>query len=401
MSTKPDFTKVVAKRLIPLYIAAFFQGFVLWYAVEKLFMKSIGFDDAGIGIMVAAYSGVMLVVETPSGILADRWSRKGVLVLASVALMLCAVVGGVSTNIAMYVVATLFWGVFFALYSGTYDSIVYDVLLEETKNADSFEKYFGKVKVMDSSALVISSLLGGAVGSLLGLRWAYFLSIPFAICAIFALAKLREPVLHKAVEGVPLREHVATTFRAVARNRSILPVLAILVMTSTITYLLFEFDQLWLIALGLPVAWFGVANAAILTTTGIGGGIVGYLRLHKLPVTLVILLCMLGSALGLVTLRNVVAVIASQVVLLSAVAIISIVYNRKLHDALHSGIRAGATSAVSTFTRVLIIPLALLFGYVSKEMGIFKAAWILVVLVALAVLGVLLTTLRQAYAKRL
>jgi MFS family permease len=74
------------KRLFPLYIAAFFHGFVLWYAIEKLFMRQIGFDDAGIGVMVAAYCALMVIAETPTGILADRWSRKGVLVLARLAL---------------------------------------------------------------------------------------------------------------------------------------------------------------------------------------------------------------------------------------------------------------------------------------------------------------------------
>jgi MFS family permease len=74
------------KRLTPLYAAAFFHGFVLWYAIEKLFMHTIGFNDTGIGVMVAAYCAVILLAETPTGILADRWSRKGILVLASVML---------------------------------------------------------------------------------------------------------------------------------------------------------------------------------------------------------------------------------------------------------------------------------------------------------------------------
>ena len=41
------------RRLIPLYIAVFFQGFVLWYTVEKLFMRIIGFGDAAIGGTIA------------------------------------------------------------------------------------------------------------------------------------------------------------------------------------------------------------------------------------------------------------------------------------------------------------------------------------------------------------
>ncbi len=54
MSKSSDVKRLISRRLLPLYVAAFLQGFVLWYAVEKLFMRSIGFDDAGIGLMINA-----------------------------------------------------------------------------------------------------------------------------------------------------------------------------------------------------------------------------------------------------------------------------------------------------------------------------------------------------------
>src|SRR5262245_36735625 len=104
----------IGRRLAPLYVACFFLGFILWYAVEKLFMHHIGFNDAGIGVMVAAYSAVMLLCETPSGILADRWSRKGVLMLAAVLLAISGFLGGISTEPVLYVVSTMVWGVFYA-----------------------------------------------------------------------------------------------------------------------------------------------------------------------------------------------------------------------------------------------------------------------------------------------
>ncbi len=127
MSVAEQQNKSLRKRLTPLYIAAFMHGFVLWYAVEKLFMKTIGFDDASIGFMIAFYSALMLIFETPSGILADRWSRKGVLILASISLAFSTFVGGVSHGAVIYIISQGLWGLFFALYSGTYESIVYDM----------------------------------------------------------------------------------------------------------------------------------------------------------------------------------------------------------------------------------------------------------------------------------
>ena len=51
-------------------------------------MTEIGFDAASIGVMAAAYAALVPIIEIPSGILADRWSRRGVLVIAAVALAL-------------------------------------------------------------------------------------------------------------------------------------------------------------------------------------------------------------------------------------------------------------------------------------------------------------------------
>src|SRR5678810_934512 len=130
MSTDISIHTRLAKRLLPLYIAVFAHGFVVWYAVEKIFLHTIGYNDAGIGIMVAAYSVLMLVAQTPSGILADRWSRKGVLVIASICLLLSSLIGGLSTEPMLYIVAALFWGLFYAFYLGTYDSVVYDTVME-------------------------------------------------------------------------------------------------------------------------------------------------------------------------------------------------------------------------------------------------------------------------------
>src|SRR5436305_15282119 len=85
--------------------------------------------------MAAAYAAVVPVLEIPSGILADRWSRRGVLMRASGCALLSVLVGALSTGVASYIVSAMILGVFFALSSGTVDSNVYDTLTEETRSA--------------------------------------------------------------------------------------------------------------------------------------------------------------------------------------------------------------------------------------------------------------------------
>lgn len=367
----------IGKRLLPLYIAAFFQGFVLWYAVEKLFMRSIGFDDAGIGLMIALYSAVMLIVETPSGILADRWSRKGVLILASIALAASSIVAGLSYSPLIFLVSAGLWGVYFALYSGTYDSIVYDILLDESESAKSFDRYFGKVRFLDSVALVISSLLGGAIANLANLRTPYFASIIFTLASIVALLMFKEPQLHKAHARVTVIRQVSQTFAAVLRNRNVLPIMTMSILLSVMLYMVLEFSQVWLIALGTPAFFFGIANAVMLAGLGLGGILAGVKQLSQQQLLLLATGGFVVCSLGLILLRNTALIVTAQTLYCTLVVAASVVFSRLLHNQLASNIRAGASSAVNTMSRIIIIPLALLFGYTSREASIFQSSWLL------------------------
>src|SRR5437762_9316516 len=87
-------SQTLTRRLLPLFIASFSQGLVLWAPIEKIFLRSLGFDLATIGLMAACYAGLVPLLDLFSGMLADRWSRKGVLILASVASMLNSLMGG-------------------------------------------------------------------------------------------------------------------------------------------------------------------------------------------------------------------------------------------------------------------------------------------------------------------
>ena len=89
-------TDGLQRRLRPLYIALLLQNVALWVPVEKLFMNEIGFDAASVGVMAAAYALVAPVLEVPSGILADRWSRRGALVLGDGALLVAVQTGRAS-----------------------------------------------------------------------------------------------------------------------------------------------------------------------------------------------------------------------------------------------------------------------------------------------------------------
>lgn len=353
---------------------------VLWYPVEKLFMKSIGFDDAWIGIAVAMFSAVILLVEVPSGILADRWSRRGVLVLAAIALVVSTTIAGFSDSIAPYLVSAGIWAIFFALVSGAGDSIIYDSMLEENVSSDKFDFYLGRMRMVMSVAAVAGSLAGGLVAAWLGLRFSYWLTIPLVLPAFVALWLLREPTLHRTGISGSMRLHLKDTARSVLRNKNVIYIVMISSLTYALVYSLTEFNQLWSIALAAPVLLYGPINAIHLATGGVAGYIAGRVRLDRRRTMAGMLLAIVVISLSLVLSRSLYLTVVAIAALCVCLYAINIVYNRYLHEELPSSVRASASSTVSTIGRLIIIPLSIGIGYLSSKIDIFQASWLIVFL---------------------
>src|SRR2546421_5209891 len=262
--------RVVTRRLLPLYIAAFSQGLVLWAPIEKVFLKSLGFDQAALGLMAACYGSLIPLLDLTSGMLADRWSRKGILMLASVASMLNALLGGLSHDVPTYLVSTLFFGVEVAFVSGTYESIVYDTLLELTGHSHAFGKRLGQLKLLSSLALIIGALIGGLVATLLSPRLAYFATIPLVAISLGTLLTFQEPHLHHSDERISLKRHLRTIAQTLFQRGKTLSIVTVLLATSLLLSVIFEFGPLWQLALAAPVGLYGLANAAVLSAGGGG-----------------------------------------------------------------------------------------------------------------------------------
>jgi predicted MFS family arabinose efflux permease len=377
----------LTKRLLPLYAASFFQALALWVPIEKLFMTSIGFTAASVGVMAAVYAVVVPVLEVPSGVLADRWSRRGVLVLASLAAIAAVVVGGLSQSVPVYMVSAVFLGVFFALQSGTLESIVYDTVLEETGDSKGFESTIGRVRLIESVGLVTSALAGGLIAQVAPLQVTYFLTVPLLIVSALLLLLFREPRLHKTDEPEPLRAQIGATYRTILTGGHLRLVILLTIAGSLLMQGMLEFGPLWLVALLVPPFLYGPHWAGLTGALGVGGllgsraWLTGRVAIPLLGVAVV------ACGVILAVSQHALVVVGVQVLLTLLVVAVSIPVTRSLHDSVPSTIRAGVASGVGTLTWLAFVPFALLVGGVSEQAGVGRAGWVFVVVgVAAAVL---------------
>ena len=374
----------VRRRLRPLQLATFLQGLLFWVPVEKLFMNEIGFTPAGVGLMAAAYAAVVPVLEVPSGILADRWSRRGVLVIANAALALSALIGGFAHDQPTYLLSALVLGVFFAMNSGTVDSIVYDTLVEETGTGAGFDREIGRFRMLDSAALVSSALAGGVLAGIAGPRFTYLLTVPLVVVSILVVLRCPEPRLHRAGERTSLRAHTALTFQTLACSRRLLPVVTLSVLSGVVLQVVLEFGPLWLVALAAPAVLYGPHWAGLTGSLGLAGALTGRVRLDRPAPAVAVAATMTAACLTLTVTANLVVVVAAQVVLALLVAVAGIHLSQLLHDAVPSTVRAGVASGVSTLTWLVFLPVALTFGLLAEHHGVHSGGWILTAFTASA-----------------
>jgi MFS family permease len=384
--------RTLVRRLLPLQIGVALQGLILWVPIEKLFMTEIGFDAASVGAMAAAYAAVVPLLEVPSGILADRWSRRWVMILGCVALMASSLIGGLSHNVITYVIGAMVLGVYFAFSSGTVDSIVYDAVVEETGSNELYERWIGRIRAVESAAFVLSALAGGVLAQYTSSRFTYFATIPLVGLAIIGFLRFDEPRLHQAAERVSLRSHVALTFRTMITSRPVLRVLLLAATAGLLSSAVFEFGPLWLVALAAPAVLYGPYWAALVSTLGIGGLLIGKLRLERWLMLAILIILSLAACVLLTWTRSLAVVVAAQVVLGLVLAIVGIHASRLLHDAVPSSIRAGVSSGAGTLTWMLFLPFSLLFGWLAREEGVNSSGFMLggavVVLAILLIMSV-------------
>ena len=150
-----------------------------------------------------------------------------------------------------------------------------------------------------------------------------------------------------------------------------------------------QLDQLWPIALALPVILYGPLNAFLLSYQAVPAIIIK--RLIKQPYYIGFLgIALVISACGLL-IRNIFVVAASEFLLLAMATTLMILLSGHIQDELSSTQRSGVESAVSTIATIAFIGTALIFSTIAKSYSVFMAAWVLVVVAILAAIGAQIT----------
>ncbi len=174
--------------LARLYAFKFFDSFILIVPLYAVMFVDAGLTPVQISVALIAWSATAFTLQIPSGVIADRWSRRHILALAQLARAAGFVVWLLYPHFWGFLAGLVLWGIKSAFTSGTFEALLYDELKAQG-SAHDYTRIYGRARAVQAAGVVLAALGAAAVA-----RHGYSLelaaslgSISFAVAAALSL----------------------------------------------------------------------------------------------------------------------------------------------------------------------------------------------------------------------
>lgn len=202
----------IKKQINLLYITSILGNLSItgaWVAI----LAARGFSLVEIGLAETVFHITSLIFEIPSGMLADMYGRKKMLLVSHIMAMIGNMIMVFSGGLGLVCLSFVFHALTYNFASGSGDALAYDSL-KSVKQEARYEKYSSNQMIIYRVGTAISTLCAGAA-LFMGYRLAYLLSalthvVTFLVTCGLVEVKVEEVVHTKAKETRSLDKHVLT-----------------------------------------------------------------------------------------------------------------------------------------------------------------------------------------------
>jgi hypothetical protein len=357
----------------------------IWYcysALSQLILiypvYNIHFVASGLSVMdVAALQGIwmlpILLLEIPSGILADRFGRKGVIVFGYIAKTATFIVWLLFPGFAGFALGFALWGIQEAFASGAQDALIYDALRKSGKESE-YEKVCGRANALGKLSTMLALVIGGFAYSLSSSLALILSSVAMLACILLALFFPECPIAD-GEEGHPtVRSILSDGLREILVNRGFLALGSFAAVAGTAYGLLDEFDQFFGLSAGVVVALIGVWGAGRFLVESIGAALAPRLsRFAKGRWALYVLSGIAGLFIAAAVLFRSPWTLPFYFLAYGVFSAAEVLTSARLQAEIPSSSRATLLSLVSLATNAVALPLVGVFGLIFASRGIGAA----------------------------
>jgi predicted MFS family arabinose efflux permease len=356
-----------------LYAIRFMQNLVPAYVIERLFWEQRGMTIQMVVFTEIIYAVTIILLEIPTGIIADKWNRKNMLVLS--ALLGCC-------EFLILVFATEFWhfalvvflaGIARSVSSGSENALLYDSLLLNSQE-QFFEKYLGRLNVCDFTSAIIAALSGSFLANRFGFEFNYWISFGSALIALLVSFWLIEPNIKSDNndESIPIKEYIKSSLLFFKNNQAVFLVILTGMVTGAAINFIYEFWQLYLNELKVPVVYFGLFSALFMFLNLPGNMLVESMKRRFNYRTLLLGVAAIFTAgfIYISTVHDYSSLFAISLIFLVS-GVIDPLATGYLHHRIDSTMRATMDSFQSLGLNVVTMITGLGFGFFSSRFDIF------------------------------
>lgn len=360
-------------RLLSIYWLL--RDFQLWIPVWIVFLTiDRGFSLTQVTLAEGVYLIGVLVLEVPTGAVADKYGRSKSMALGAAFLAVSVLIFAFTSTFAILIGSFLLWSVASALMSGADMALLFDTLKAAGREAQ-YEKLAGRGIALEWTGVGIATLLGGPVAALTSTSFTIFFGAATCLVTMAAALAIWEPPRDgKAGAREPYWSSIGASFGEAWRAVDV-RILIVLAGTAfaaleSIHYLI----QPFLLDRGIEVgAWFSLLQVPLLVA-GLGGALVADRVMAKVGVKALLIGPLVGGAayLVLAAAPGLVAY-APMLLVVGASSVVEPIATGYINRRIGSERRATVLSIVSMFRSLVLAFFAPLLGYATDQWGIAEA----------------------------
>lgn len=269
------------KNIFLIYLHTFLSTFILFYISDTLFYIERGLSSSEYISFVGIAFLVKIVFEIPFGILADKYSKKKLLLVSNALFILSTIIFIYSHNYFTFLIAIIISAINNSISSGIVNSILYESL----ENKNDFNKTLFYNSFFYNISYMFAMIIGGYIGQNFGLIYNYYFTIiPFVIdFFVLLITKVNKPQKDNTNENILILKN---GIKEVFKN----PYLLKLIITSSILFsgikLMEESHPEYSNNIGISVFIIGIYTALILVFCIIGSYIGSKINKEKYSLVL-------------------------------------------------------------------------------------------------------------------
>lgn len=234
--------------------------------VIVVFYQENGLTMQEIFWLKSIYSVSVVIMEIPSGYLADVWGRKNTLLLGGILGACGFAMYSFSFDFWAFAAAEVILGIGSSFISGADSALLYDTLKESNKERD-YIKQEGWITSSGNFSEAIAGIAGGLIATL-SLRMPFYFQFGIASIAIPAALFLREPKVHSQEIAQDFKT-ILQTIRQTFLHQELRSAILVSSFTGTASLTFAWFVQPYFQEAGLPLSMFGIMWTLLNLSVGV------------------------------------------------------------------------------------------------------------------------------------